>query len=268
MTFAAFLPLENANYLCRRLPGETLFVATSWAELTKYLSSSEVDFALVDPSAEGYMNIAAVARVLTEYSAKPVVAYVTLSAENLKAALYLSSRGLHEVFLHPDDGKTLSAFAHRLVGDRLAYEFLVMFETRLARLPPSLMSALKDLFERPHRYETAADIGMQSGVHVKSVYRAFNAAGIGTPRKLVTAAKLLRSYAYLRQGLQPVGAVSREVGYSTPRLFSKQVTEIFGCSPTRLRKETNTAEISAQLVEWLYKPRPRMAGSKRALKPH
>jgi AraC-like DNA-binding protein len=212
----------------------------------------------VDPSAEGDMNIAAVSRILKRHREAPVAAYVPLSCENLKAVLYLSRRGLREVFVHPliDDGKQLSAFARRLAGHHLAYEFLGLFETRLVCLQPRLVSALTDLFERPHRYETAGDIGRESHVSTKCIYRVFQKAGLGTPRRFVAAAKLLRGYAYLRNSSDLIGSVSKEVGYGA-RAFSSQIFEIFGCSPVRLRKEANFTEVITQLVEWVQKPERR-----------
>ena len=256
MTIAAFLPPANAEYVCRTLVANDVVLATSWSDLESHLSNPATSFALVDPSAEGDMNIAAVSRMLKHHRDTPVAAYVPLSCENLKAVLYLSARGLREVFLHPliDDGKQLSAFARRLAGHQLAYKFLGLFETRLVCLHPRLVSALTDLFERPHRYETAGDIGREGHVSTKCVYRIFQKAGLGTPRRFVTAAKLLRGYAYLRDGNELIETVSKEVGYGGARTFSSQVFEIFGCSPVRLRKEANFTEVVTQLVEWVQKP--------------
>lgn len=255
MTIVAFLPAANADYLCRTLVVNDLILATSWSDLESHFSNPATSLALVDPSAEGDMNIAAVSRMLKHYRDTPVAAYVPLTCENLKAVLYLSARGLRQVFLHPliDDGTQLCVFARRLAGHQLAYEFLGLFETRLPNLNPRLVSALTDLFERPQRYTSAADIGRESDLSTKCVYRAFAKAGLGTPRKFVTAAKLLRGYAYLRDGGDLIESVSKEVGYGA-RTFSSQVFEIFGCSPVRLRKEANFTEVVTQLVEWVQKP--------------
>jgi AraC-like DNA-binding protein len=256
MAIAAFLPPANADYVCHTLVANDLILATSWSDLESHMRNPATSLTLVDPSAEGEMNIAAVSRILKRHRDPPVAAYVPLSCENLKAVLYLSARGLRQVFLHPmiDDGKQLFVFARRLAGHHLAYEFLGLFETRLACLHPRLVSALTDLFERPHRYETAADIGRESRLSTKCVYRVFQRAGLGTPKKFVTAAKLLRGYAYLREGSDCLKSVSKEVGYSGARTFSSQMAEIFGCSPVRLRKEANVTEVVAQLVEWVQKP--------------
>lgn len=258
MTIAAFLPPANADYVRRAVVTTDVVLATSWSDLESYASDPSIDLALVDPSAEGAMNIGAVTHTLKHYRHTPVAAYVPLTCENLKAVVYLSGHGLREVFLHPmTDGRQLSRFARRLAGHRLAYEFLGLFETRLAHLDPRLVNALRDLFERPHRYETAGDIGRESGVSTKSIYRVFHGAGLGTPRKFVTAAKILRGYAYLRESEDLIGSIGKEVGYAGGRTFARQVLDIFGCSPVRLRKYENVAEVMTQLVEWVQKPEPR-----------
>jgi AraC-like DNA-binding protein len=258
MTIAAFLPPANADYVRRAVVTTDVVFATSWSDLESYASDPSIDLALVDPSAEGAMNIGAATHTLKHYRHTPVAAYVPLTCENLKAVVYLSGHGLREAFLHPmTDGRQLSQFAHRLAGHRLAYEFLGSFETRLAHLDPRLVNALRDLFERPHRYETAGDIGRESGVSTKSIYREFHGAGLGTPRKFVTAAKILRGYAYLRGSQERIGSIGKEVGYAGGRTFAREVLDIFGCSPVRLRKFENDAEVSTQLVEWVQKPERR-----------
>jgi len=257
MPIAAFLPLASADHVRVRLAEQITF-ANSWEELAQFISNAGVELVLVDPSAGGEMNLAAAARIQKTFQTTPFVAYVEMSHENMKAVFYLSGCGLRDVFLHPllDDGRKLSEFARRQCGHRLAYEFLGLFETRLARLEPSLVSTVKDLFERPQRYETAADIGAESKLSTKCVYRALQKAGMGTPRKLVTVAKVLRGYAYLRKGGALISSISREIGYNRSRVFSQQVTDIFGCSPARIRAEANVEEVLLQLVEWLYKPDP------------
>jgi AraC-like DNA-binding protein len=258
MTIAAFLPPANADYVRSAVVSTKIILATSWSDLESYASDPAIDLALIDPSAEGAMNIDAVTRTLKHYCDTPVAAYVPLTCENLKAVLYLSRYGLREAFLHPiTDGRQLSQFAHRLAGHRLAYEFLGSFETRLVHLDPSLLNALRDLFERPHRYETAGDIGRESGVSTKSIYRVFRGAGLGTPRKFVTAAKILRGYAYLRGSQKLIGSIGKEVGYAGGRTFARQVLDIFGCSPVQLRKFENVPEVVTQLVEWVQKPERR-----------
>lgn len=256
MTIAAFLPRPNADYIRRFLPAGAVEVAASWTQLESRLAKPGIRLALVDPSADGTMNVGAVVRILNRNLSVPVVAYVTLTNENLKAVMRLSKCGLSEAMLHPLSPKHLSLreFASRCSGNRVAYGFLGLVQTRLMWLDPRLVGAITDLFERPHRYDTAADIGRESALSPKRVYRALTKAQLGTPKKLVIAAKILRGYAYLRETRAPVGLVSRKLGYAIPRSFSEHTFEILGCSPSELRRDPNAAEVITKVIEWLYKP--------------
>jgi AraC-like DNA-binding protein len=256
MAIAAFLAHDTAEFLEKRIPAGDILFARTWSELDTYVQVPRVSLVLLDPSADGSLRIPAVTAILHRYRTVPVAAYCALRNENFHALLRLWREGLTHVFLHPlhDNGRCLLEMAHRLAGQRLAYEFLGTMETRLVTLEPELLRAIMDLFERPHRYETGADIGRQSGIPVRCVYRAFEKAHLGTPKKFVTVARVLRGYSYLRESQDSVELVSRKLGYTKRRLFSAQITEIFGCSASNLRKESNVGEIKTQLLEWLYRP--------------
>lgn len=231
-------------------------MAPNWSDFESFLSRPNVRLGLIDPAADGTMNLAAVERILDRRRSIPIVAYVDLSNEKLKAIGALAKRGLSRAFVHPqrDEGVRILEITRRLPGDKLAYEFLGIVEARLALLEPHLFRAVQDLFERPHRYETAADIGRECGLSIKHLYRAFRKAQLSTPKKLVTTAKILRGYAYLQDTGELIRTVSRRLGYARPRVFSEQITEIFGYPPSRLRKNLDPSEVLLNLIEWLYKP--------------
>jgi AraC-like DNA-binding protein len=129
-------------------------------------------------------------------------------------------------------------------------------ETRITRLPPELSRTVVDLFERPHRYDCGEDIARDARISVRSLYRAFERSGLGSPKKMLTVAKLARGYTYLVSSSTRLGRVSQRIRYSRPRLFSEAVGEVFGCSPCKLRKHSDSNEVVLQLLEWLYKPGP------------
>src|SRR3954470_12850632 len=142
MSIAAFLPLGSAEYVRERLAVPIRF-ASSWDELAGWVSRQLEDVVIGGPSADGEMNIGAVARIQDSCPTTLVVAYVALSHENLKAVFYLSGRGLREVFVHPpaDGGKRLAEFVRRQSGHRLSAEFLSLLEARIERLDPRLLTA-------------------------------------------------------------------------------------------------------------------------------
>ena len=256
MAIAAFLASDTTQFLRDGISAAEIHFARSWKDLESQIQRPRVDLVLLDPCADGALRIPAVTEVLNRYPTIPVAAYCTLRYENFHALLTLYQRGLAHVFLHPlrDNGKSLLEMSRRLGARRLAYQFLATIETRLVTLEPRLLCAVLDLFERPHRYETGADIGRQCQLHPRYVYRALQKANIGTPKKLVTVAKVLHAFSYLSQSTESVASISKTLGYSRPQLFSVQVTETLGCSASKLRRDANVLEIETQLIEWLYRP--------------
>ena len=231
-------------------------MARDWSEFNSFLAHPNVKLGLVDPAADGVMNLAAATEILDRHGSIPVIAYVDLRNEQLKAIAVLAKHGLSKTLLHHlcDDGGQILEIARRSSGHHFAYTFLGILETRFSQVEPELFRTIQDLFERPHRYETAADIARECGLSTKHVYRTTRKATLGTPKKLVTAAKIVRGYAYLRDTSALIRSVSKSLGYSRPRVFSEQVTEIFGYPPSRLRINLDTTDVLLNLIEWLYKP--------------
>lgn len=253
MRIAAFLPCSSVDYLREVLPKGCIAEASSWTDLEQRVADPEVEMALIDPSADGIMKIGAATRVLGSHRDLPFVGYMPLTNENMKAAMTLSRQGLAHALLHPlRDGSAILLLANEFQTRRSAYEFLGFFETRLMTLAPQLSSAIRDLLERPQRYFIVGDLGQECSLSTKHVYRAFEKAGLGSPRKFLIAAKVLRAYTYLRSGAQ-IHSTAKRVGY-TPKLLCKQTREIFGCIPSGLVHEPNATEVVFQIIEWMYKP--------------
>lgn len=231
-------------------------IAGCWQELEVFVSDSRVTTAVIDPAADGKMDVDSVIGLMISQTSLPVFAYVPPTPWHLKAIFKLSKHGLKGVFLHalPKLDLKFSKTVKAVEAKRFAFDFLSRFETRLTALPPELSRAVQDLFERPNRYERAADIATQAGVPVKALYRHFDSARIGTPNKLITAAKVLRGYTTLRSSLCTIRGVSDAVGFENSKRFRSRTATIFGCSPKKLRTETNSEEVVLHLIEWIYKP--------------
>jgi AraC-like DNA-binding protein len=258
---AAFLPLASAEYLQDIVPAQALTLANSWLHLHSLVASVSFDMVLLDPGADGRINIEAAIDILGASKFAPVVAYVSPSPVNLKAVFELSKNGLAQVHLHPLGNRELE-FRRTIenVSDRsLVQELLSRLEPALGRLPFTIVRAIDDLFRRPYRYDTGSDLARQSNVPVKRLYRLCGTTCIGTPKRLVTVAKMLRGYTYLRRWNLSVPCVSQKLGYSSTKLFAANSEAIFGCSPAKLARNCNGLDIVARLRNWLSPPerRPR-----------
>ena len=254
MTLAAFLPVDSVAHVRSVARNDHVILARSWEMLDRVIVDHPINAVVLDPCADGSMNIEAVANLLRRHPSLPLLAYVGISEPNLKAVLKLSKLGISQVLLHPPDKTRLWEAAERVSANQLSHDFLSFMGIAQVKLPVAIARAVRDLFERPNRYETAADIALEARSSVKKLYRSFEGAQLGSPKKLLTAAKMLRGYAYLRIPRYTVHDVCIQVGYSDARIFAAYTRTIFGCSPSSLKCERNSGEIVRHLLDWFYKP--------------
>jgi AraC-like DNA-binding protein len=179
---------------------------------------------------------------------------VPLTPENLLAVAKLSTFGLADAILHPAPAKTLLNVVDRVFIPPHAQDFLGALEASFSKLPACVVTAILDLFRRPHRYESATDIACQAGITPKALENSMRSANLGAAKKLVILAKLLRACGYLRDSRYQVGRVCDRVGYSHRRIFAEHSRTVFGCSPSGLRSSNNPDEIVMSALEWFYKP--------------
>lgn len=259
MTLAAFLPKSAAEHVESALPSEEILFGRSWKELDAIIGQPLVTVAMIDPGADGTPNKSAVINLMARHPAVSFMAYVSLTNSNLKATADLSRHGLASAILHPL-GDSLNRFwsiLDHLSANPIVRGFLGTIEPALGRLPHPTVRAVQDLFERPHRYQAAADLALQSGMTVREVYRDFESAKLGTPKKLVTAAKVLRGFGYVKRSRFTVSEITRKIGFSNPRVFGEHTRAIFGCRPSELRADWDIDEIVRQVLEWFYRPSER-----------
>ena len=265
---AALLP-PAAYASIRQILHDAQFIPSrSWEELGRVAASRSVASIVIDPFFAGASDLGPAISFLRRFRLVPTLAYVSLTPENLHAVAKLSNEGLYEAFLNPlgDSGRRLRAVHEKLGSETLVGGlFLGTLEPAAGRLPPGVVRAVIDLFGRPHRYRTVTDLAAQSDIIPRHLYRNFEAVRLGSPRKLVMAAKILRAYGYLRDPHHSVESVSEKLGYESVRVFSRHTRQVFGYCPSMLRQESDGEEVVRQLLEWYYKPTSR-AGSTTSLR--
>lgn len=154
---------------------------------------------------------------------------------------------------HPD--RDLREAVLRVGSRRLSNEILRFMERSLITLAPTLLRAVIDLFSNAHRYRTAEDIALQAGVPLKTVYREFVRADLGTPKRMLVVAKVVRGYIALRDIAENFPALSTQLGYARSTDLAKQIREVLGCSPLQVRTDERADEVIRALLDWLYKGR-------------
>ncbi len=190
---------------------------------------------------------------MQQYPSLPLVAYVGVAAPQMRAILDLSNSGLQHVVLHRFEDSTtgFSALINRVRGDPLSRRMLAELAPYLSQLPRELAAAVEDMFKRPSRFETALDLGVAAGIPSVRLYRSFDVAGLGSPKKLLIAAKLLRAAAYLRNPGYAVADVATKVGYKYSRKFTQHCVMVFGMNPARVRKRLNEEASIILIRQWL-----------------
>jgi len=125
---------------------------------------------------------------------------------------------------------------------------------RLSQLPRQLSVTIENLFDQPHRYSSALDLAMEAGIAIVSVYRNLDTAQLGSPKRLLVAAKVLRGFGYLRDPGYSVLDVSIKLGYKTARIFSQHWVSVFGITPARVRTRLTDDAAVESVLRWLGTP--------------
>lgn len=251
---AVFLPDPLRAHVRHVLIKEKeVLIARSWEELNSMIRDNPVKAVVLDPAADGVMNINAVATLLAKYPSLPVVAYVMLNQASFNAVAQLSRQGLENVVLHrlEDAPERFRATLERATTNPLASQALNALRPQINRLPVKLAQAVDEMFTSPHRYVRASDLALTAQMSSVRLYRNFGVAGLGSPKKLLIAAKLLRGYGYLKDPGYSIAEVSRKLGYRNPRIFGEHCKDVFGLRPTRVRTHLGPDAVIGRLVAWL-----------------
>ncbi len=254
LSVAAFLPARLLTHVKHVFADEPeLLIAASWQELESFIRRKPVGAVVLDPAADGTMNVGAVAGLLKRYPSLPLIAYVTLHAPQFAAVAQLGRLGLKEVVLHrfDDAPEGFRERVERAEGNALTHDVIDALRDRLAQLPRQLSLTIENLFEQPHRYSSALDLSMEAGIAVISVYRNIDGARLGSPKRLVIAAKVLRGFAYLRDPGYSVLDVSIKLGYKTARIFSQHWVGVFGETPARVRSRLTDEAAVESVLKWV-----------------
>jgi AraC-like DNA-binding protein len=253
LSIAAFLPPRLLTHVKHVFADEPdLLVASSWEELENFIRRKPVSVVILDPSADGNLNVEAVAGLLKRYPSLPLVAYVTLNAPAFRAIAALGKLGLEDVVLHrfDDAPERFRERVEQVQGNSLTHRVVGELKESLQELPRQLYLAIENLFEQPHRYSSALDLAMK-GMAIVGVYRNLATAGLGSPKRLLVAAKVLRGFGYLRDPGYSVLDVSIKLGYKTARIFSHHWVSVFGETPARVRSRLTDEAAVESVLRWI-----------------
>jgi AraC-like DNA-binding protein len=257
VSIAVFLPPHQLAHVRHVFVAEDeFFVADSWERLQEIIRNEPITVVILDPAADGTMRVDAASALLSRFPSLPVVGYVQLNAVAFGAIAQLSRRGLQHVVLHRfDDSKErLQQTISRVRANPPSQRMLALLAPVLKDVPLSVARAVKDMFERPHRYGSVLDLATATDLPPVSVYRYLEAAGISTPKKLLMVAKLTRGLTYLRDPGYSVREVALKLGYRHARILTSHALEVFNITPSRIRSRLSDDDAIAMLTRWIDLP--------------
>lgn len=260
MSIAVFLPTPLLAHVRHVFIAEQdFFAARSWPDLEVIIRREPVDVVIVDPSADGVVNVDAVALLLTSFPSLPLVGYVSLNPVSFGAIAQLARRGLNHVVLHRfgDSRERLQQTIGRVRANPPAQTLISLLAPILAQVPLTLARAITEMFDKPHRYTSVLDLALTAGLPPVSVYRYLDSVSLSSPKKLLIAAKLSRGLTYLKDPGYSVTEIAMKLGYRHPRIFTSHALEVFNLTPSRLRARVTEEDAIAMLVRWVNLPDPR-----------
>jgi AraC-like DNA-binding protein len=230
--------------------------ARGWAEVEALLRLEAIDVAVFDPAVGGAVEPAAVSAITRRFRSLPVVIYTTLTPGSLKGILALAREGLTELVLNrfDDDPGRFRELLERLASNGLAEALIGRLRPRLSLLPLTLAGAVEECFRDPGSYGVAEDLARRGSASRRTLYRALDAAGLGSPSHIVKGARLLRAYGYLRDNGYSLEDVSRKCGFGSRQLFARQVRLLSGMQPREMRRRVTPEEFVTMLASFVTEP--------------
>ncbi len=234
----------------------SLAAARTWDEVSTALRHRVVDVMVLDPAADGATRSAEILTIVALYPTQPLIIYLALSPGSLRAVVELARHGVSQVVLHrfDDDLPRFRALLGRQHNVGIVDAALSTLGRPMSMLPVSLARAVRQLFERPHRFWSAQDLALAAAMPRRTMYRDLAAAGFLSPRRLVLGARLLRAYGYLREPGYLVADVVAKLGYGSARVLVRHTRELVGATPSELRNRGTDGEFLTRLIAGIMAP--------------
>lgn len=258
ISVAVLVRPQNESSLRSTLNEFDAVYTRSWRELEARLVSGAFQTTVVDPGLLTDSDTRQMAAFGFRHPDLGFIAYASLVGASLHAVAQMTCDGFffHQVLVHERDCSRSRvcraierASAHSFVG-----KVLGRLERDLSALPQTVARTLFDLFARPGRYSGVCDLATEADVKVRTLYRTFQHARLGPPKKFLTLAKICRAYFLLRNSDASVAEVAMQVGYHRASTLTENCMRIFGCTPSGLRSTRDDDELALGLLDWLYKP--------------
>ena len=229
--------------------------ATDWAHVDSIIRRQPVDVLLVDPQfgAGAASQTDRIRAVRDKYRSLPMIVYSTLGTSTHRELVELGKSGMEHLVLFgmDDDPSQLRALLDRQPGTSLAETVLTLLQRPLSRAPAMVATAIDQLLRNPAAFADVADLAIAASSPRRSLYRHCERAGFVTPKELLSGARLLRAYAYLREPSYTLESVATHVGFGDSDALAKAMKWGVGTTPARARDRMGPEEFAARLATTL-----------------
>ena len=232
-----------AANLKRALAGaHAVRVAPTWDDFATAIAERRFDAVVIDPCADARAlarrrGLADLAPVLARAPLVPIIGYVSVSANAMRAMLDLIQHGAVDIVVRgvDDQPARLRFVVERAAAGELAMLLIERLKGRLAVLPPMLVGAVQLLFRTPDRFQSIDDLADAAGMSRRSLDRWLRRATTAPARQLIAGARTVAAYRLLQSRDRRVRDVARLLGYRSIRALEREVSLAAGCTPRALR---------------------------------
>jgi len=250
---AVFLPNAQTAHVRAALEiHDDLCVADSWDTLETLIRVEPLSVVVLNPAADGTMDVTRACKLIRRFSSIPFIAYVPLDPHFARGIAHMSNDGLQDlVVVRASDSPVL--FRETLTRVSAIQELGEMVEALqpwFRLLPSPLTQVLIDALRYPHKYASAEAIAAAAGMTVSALYRAFRSARMNSPKSYVVGAHIFRGYLYLKDIGFSIRDVAAKLGYTHPRIFAHQTECVLGEPPSKIRRTLDLGTAVQRLVTW------------------
>lgn len=253
LSVLACLPESSANRLSNALVAnhDLRLVHTSDNSRELWQASrhaSAFDVAVLDPAATGHGRSTCLT-ILRRLPLVPVVLYVPVSADAMRAIVALSHRASDVVALHGFDDRPerLRQIVESAATRATAVRLVDHLHPWLEQLPPGLADAVRRAFMHPGAFESVGTLADSAGFERRTLDRWFLRAGLAPASSVLAAARALEAYDVMRLGTLSMAAAARRLDYRSAKAFVRRTKLATGITLSALRGMSDRAVIARLL---------------------
>ena len=215
-----------------------------------------VDLVVLDPRTSGGLELGQARELLARHPTLPVVIYTTLAADSMQATVMLAKLGVQHVILRgfDDEPHRFRQLLVQLPAARLSDSVLRHVLPHVHDAPVLFVRAITKLFEAPQEFLDVDELARMAGMTRRSLDRWFERSGLASARTMILVARLTRAKHYMGDPGFLLEDIAKKLGYSSIRVFARQVRAATGMSPSIMRTAITMEEFSLRMAALVCRP--------------